>query len=815
MLKLRSARLLLPSAVVVAAVLAGCPGGQECTSDGDCDSTSDTPVCQPTWYPATTQPADESGWSSYCAAPCAPAEEAEGNEIICDEGSTCGADGVCVIDDGEPEPSDGGSPEPDDGGVPDGGSPEPEPGDGGVDDVVITNFTVDVQNNTAVDGADVTFSWMVENADACTLKEGTLAAVDVTGMSHQLTPNTGEAVNNNGDIDYVLSCTGPEGPAESTLTLSLVGALIEADDDTLNIGDSTTLMYSTIGNAACSLTSGGVDVTDDTVSPTEDTTYTYSCERNGVTAEDSVVVQVAFVGATAPAAALADSSVVIDVASAHATDCGITPDGAGRAALVVDGDGNGSYDVDPVLGGPLTYTVDCMSAFGGTVSAELDVVGVGFVASLPGYIAIAGQDMLTWQTHNEQTVCTATVDDVDVGVDLVQAGVDFTLSNLVAGEYVISCAFGEGQDALTFGHQFLGVPNVSVSAVYVDVVDTVTGGPEVRVDASDTIPGTVCVQTLNGTVVESNNFGPDGAGQVPALTPGINTLSVSCLNQISETASAPLSVQVWSGEFDKDDLAAFAPDVDAPLVAIDGNTYFLSADALSDADLGRLDSVVEVDGEVQITGLTVSVIGDPVNSIFGALQRTSGRFHLSNSSTAIVDLASLVSVGGAFEVNTNASLTTLTASELASVGGAFSLSSNSVMGNVVLNNLVEVGTNDTLDDEGRRFFFNNNGSASYLAEFGALLSVGGDFVVASCDGLTSFTADKMTQVGGFFEVEDNTSLTSIDIDDLEGVVGHLRIRDNTALPCSEVDPVTDGVNSPAPSSWGLTNNDNMEECVAP
>jgi len=678
----------------------------------------------------------------------------------------CSADGTCTpIAD-----ADGGSPEPDDGGVPDGGSPEPEPepGDGGVDDVVITNFEADSPIVAA--GANVTLTWTVANADTCTLN-GTVVA----GVADARVPSDDDD-NTDGDVTYTLECTGGGGPVSATVDVGYVLAELNAVgmNTQRNAGDNDDVFSFTGSSipatATCVLREGDAEVDiSGTFTPDADTTYTYSCTRDGVTHDASVDAQVASVVITGNALVAAqDGSYDVAVSGSHVADCTVAREGEGSNP--VDLDTPASFSTEPFSDvAEETVTATCMG-FDSVVTAEHTMRIAGFTTDIPGWLIDQGP--ASWMTRHADTTCTAAVADnalveradaIDIAV--TKDGVNFTIDAPVHGYYYVDCSLTVDADTVTFGAQLTGEKDPVLNSATIHVVDTASGNPEVAVDV---LYASYCSVDVDGSSRTAFDPTMGEVGDLGNDDPGDHTVEVSCDNTLGSTP-ATASLVYWKGNI----TPANYGDVPASgVVAVDGDVDVSGGDATTVTDLSKLDGIVEVSGQVRLQGLApgITAIGGGFNTLFDALRLVGGDFTFEGNPTLQVTFASLVSVGGAFEVNTNASLTTLTASELVSVEGAFEVNTNASLTTLTASELVSVegafslSSNDLVDE----------------IELGKLVSVGGDMTIDG-DALERIRFLLLESIDGGLSILDCTVLEDLRLPVLATVNGLFEVRRNPSL----------------------------------
>ncbi len=152
--------------------------------------------------------------------------------------------------------------------------------------------TVDISANpeTIETGQSSTLSWTSTNADSCDIQPD-VGAVAVNG-STTVSPTV--------TTTYTITATGPGGTATDSTTVTVTTdppptVDISADPDTIQVGQSSTLSWTSTNADSCVIDPdvGPVDVNGSTiVSPTDTTTYTITATGPGGTATDQAVVTV-------------------------------------------------------------------------------------------------------------------------------------------------------------------------------------------------------------------------------------------------------------------------------------------------------------------------------------------------------------------------------------------------------------------------------------------------------------------------------------------------------------------------------------------
>ncbi|MBW2078208.1 MAG: FG-GAP repeat protein [Deltaproteobacteria bacterium] len=137
-------------------------------------------------------------------------------------------------------------------------------------------------------GESSTLSWNSTHADTCEIDQG-IGTVDLVGSIIVLPTDT---------TTYTITATGPGGTATGSVAVTVLNpptVSISADPETMNIGESSTLTWSSQYADSCTIEPdiGSVDLTGSiTVSPTETTTYIITASNPVETATASITVTV-------------------------------------------------------------------------------------------------------------------------------------------------------------------------------------------------------------------------------------------------------------------------------------------------------------------------------------------------------------------------------------------------------------------------------------------------------------------------------------------------------------------------------------------
>jgi len=212
-------------------------------------------------------------------------------------------------------------------------------------------------------GGSATLTWSSTNATSCVIEPG-IGNVDVSG-SIAVSPTT--------LTTYTITATGPSGSATATATISISepDVTISADPETIQIGESSTLTWSSTNATSCFIEPGVGDVAttgSTTVSPSETTTYTITAIGPGGTATASVTVALRYpvpiitISADPETINFGDST-TLTWSSTYADSATIEPD-IGTIEV------SGSISVSPTETTTFTITV---TGPGGTATASVTV----------------------------------------------------------------------------------------------------------------------------------------------------------------------------------------------------------------------------------------------------------------------------------------------------------------------------------------------------------------------------------------------------------------------------------------------------------
>jgi len=160
-----------------------------------------------------------------------------------------------------------------------------------IDPDVPPTVNISAAPETIVQGSSSTLTWTTTNAASVTIDNG-IGDVPVNGS---ITVSPTETTT------YTITATGPAGTATDSVTVTVTypppTVSISADPETILVGESSTLTWSSTNADSASINQGIGDVPVNgsiSVSPDETTTYTIMVNGPGGTAMDSVTVTVTY-----------------------------------------------------------------------------------------------------------------------------------------------------------------------------------------------------------------------------------------------------------------------------------------------------------------------------------------------------------------------------------------------------------------------------------------------------------------------------------------------------------------------------------------
>lgn len=391
-----------------------------------------------------------------------------------------------------------------------------------------------------IEGESTTLSWTTTDADE-------LALVDADGNSIDLS----EAGVDSGSVDvsptesttYTLTASNDAGSDEQTVSVTVaveVTVDLQASSESITVGDSTTLSWTTTGDVeTVALETGdgtAIDVSGESaaagsvsVSPTEDTTYTITVSGGEQTAQASVSIEVLPVAPTINSFSVSPNPAV---AGGTAT---ISWDVTGAESLTVESATDGTIDLSGIsleagtIDMPVpeqetvVYTLTAENA-GGTTTQDFtlttgEAVTISSFTSNAGGPVVLGDDVtLSW------TVANAT--DVTLESDITGA---IDISNLsTPGQITL-----QPQQTTTYTLTAQGLGGPATQTLTVDVVEPVAisdftvnptsieSGSQVTISWTTVAATGLTLEALNGSGstpidVSSLNVASDSVTHTPA-----------------------------------------------------------------------------------------------------------------------------------------------------------------------------------------------------------------------------------------------------------------------------------------------------------
>lgn len=157
--------------------------------------------------------------------------------------------------------------------------------------VQLPNVTISASPMTIMFGESSTLTWNCTNVDSCII-EPDIGVVDPSG-SITISPTT--------TTTYTITASNPGGSATASVTITVIypqpTVSISANPDTVQIGGSSTITWSSTNAVSCTIEPGigAVDTNGSiTVSPTATTAYTIMATGPGGTATDNITVTVTY-----------------------------------------------------------------------------------------------------------------------------------------------------------------------------------------------------------------------------------------------------------------------------------------------------------------------------------------------------------------------------------------------------------------------------------------------------------------------------------------------------------------------------------------
>ena len=275
-------------------------------------------------------------------------------------------------------------------------------------------------------GASATLTWNTTGAESVSIDPG-IGTVDANGSVSVSPADT---------TTYTITASGPGGTTTDTATIKVIWpptVTISADPDSILLGESATLSWSSTNADSCTIEPGiGVVATSGsmTVSPTATTTYTITATGSGGTATAQATVTVTYPAPSVslsadPATIVAGESTTLAWSSTNADSAQITPD-IGTVQT------SGSVSVSPT--DTTTYTIT-VTGPGGTAAFNVTVTVLHLptvtISVSPGSILLGESATLSWSSTNADS-CT-----IEPGIGVVATSGSMTVYPTTTTTYAI------------------------------------------------------------------------------------------------------------------------------------------------------------------------------------------------------------------------------------------------------------------------------------------------------------------------------------------------------------------------------------------
>ena len=382
--------------------------------------------------------------------------------------------------------------------------------------------SISAQPNTILNPGNVILSWSSTNADSVEIDQS-IGPVPHEGSREILVNET---------TTYTITATNAYGSATDFVTVvvgQLPGVSISATRSPITQGESTILLWESVGANACRIDPGIGDVDlsgNREVYPLTTTTYTIEAtnDSGSVTASVTVVVNELPVIDTFTSDTLSinqGQSATLSWTTTNATTASID-----RGVGIVSP--NGSFTVSPTV--TTTYTLTATNAYGSdTASLTITVTQLPTVsiAANPELIATGGSTVLSWTSSNATSVTITPA----IGVDPVPLRGSATVWPASTTTYVITATNANG----------------SVT----DSVTVITGDvPVVDITATPAFISQGSSSTLSWTAANADTVSIDqGIGTVAAtgtrnVTPAATTTYTITAGNAYGTVHAAVTVTV-------------------------------------------------------------------------------------------------------------------------------------------------------------------------------------------------------------------------------------------------------------------------------
>jgi len=442
---------------------------------------------------------------------------------------------------------------------------------------------------TIAAGESSTITWTTTYTDTCTIEPG-IGSVN---------PNGSIVVSPGQTTTYTLTATGLGGTATASVTVSIypptVG--IQADPETIVMGESSTLTWNTTHADTCVIEPGigTVDLNGTVqVSPTETTTYTITATGPGGSTTANVTVTVTYlqpeinIQANPETIAIGEFS-NLTWTTTNADTCIIEPD-IGSVEL------NGTTQVSPA--DTTTYTITA-TGLGGTVTASVIVTVIPLptvtISASPETILQGESSTLTWSSTNADSVT------IESGIGAVDLNGSVLVSPLQSTTYTITATGPSG--TVTNSVTVTVTPQITLT-ITSPINGSTISWPDVMVQGTITnASGSETGVTVNGIVAIVN--GDQFVANHVSLQEGENTINATATDTQGYTANDSVTVNAeTTGDYIK--ITALSESGISPLetrLSIDGSFSF-TASYLTHSGTGTVEFLESSPDEylVRITG---------------------------------------------------------------------------------------------------------------------------------------------------------------------------------------------------------------------
>jgi hypothetical protein len=264
-------------------------------------------------------------------------------------------------------------------------------------------------------GGSTNLAWTTSNATGCTASGGWHGSVSTGGVwtSGPLSATT----------PFVLTCTGPEGSATQSATVSVTGSTpaptvnLSASPNSVASGNASTLTWTASNATACTASGGwsGAKATtggsQSTGALTASKSYTLTCSGSGGSASHSATVSISAATpaptvaiSASPASISSGASSTLSWSASNATSC--TASGGWSGSKTMSGN-----QATGALTANASYTLTCTGS-GGSTSHSATVAVTGATATTlatkyPGDIGIGSDPAVVWNENFSESSVSA------------------------------------------------------------------------------------------------------------------------------------------------------------------------------------------------------------------------------------------------------------------------------------------------------------------------------------------------------------------------------------------------------------------------